>query len=100
MEFRLLGTLEVVRDQERLVDVGRPKQRALLALLLLQANRVVSVSAIVDGLWGEDPPPSAANVVQGYVSRLRRALRPEVELATIAPGYRLEVPAEDVDSSD
>src|ERR1700716_3511529 len=78
MEFRLLGVLEVVNAEGRVVDVGRPKQRALLALLVLQANRVVSVPAIVDGLWGDDPPPSAANVVQGYVSRLRKVLAPGV----------------------
>jgi DNA-binding SARP family transcriptional activator len=49
MEFRLLGTFEVVDADGRIVDMGRPKQRALLALLLLQANRVVPVAAIIDG---------------------------------------------------
>ncbi len=97
MEFRVLGPLEVVDGSGRSVELGRPKQRALLALLLLHPQEVVSVGAILEGLWWGDPPPSAVNSVQGYVSRLRKALRPDVELATVSPGYRLEVLPECLD---
>lgn len=97
MEFRLLGPLEVLDGRGRLVDVGRPKQRSLLALMLTRSNQVVSVSAIVAGLWAGDPPASAENSVQGYVSRLRKVLDPDVELVTVAPGYRLEVGVDALD---
>ena len=61
MEFRLLGPFEVTDAGGRVVDAGRPVQRALLALLLLNANRVVPLRTICDGLWGDEPPRSAAN---------------------------------------
>jgi predicted ATPase/DNA-binding SARP family transcriptional activator len=97
MGFRLLGPLEVTDAGGRVVDAGRPGQRALLALLLLNANRVVPLRIICDGLWGEEPPASAANSVQVYVSRLRKVLGTDVPLTTVARGYRLEVPAEAID---
>ena len=90
MEFRLLGPLEVVDADGRVVDAGRPGQRALLALLLLNADRVVPLRAIVDGLWGDEAPVSAANSVQVYVSRLRKVLGGDLPLAFLARGYRLE----------
>jgi transposase len=74
MEFRLLGPFEVMEAGGRVVDAGRPAQRALLALLLLNANRVVPLRTICDGLWGDEPPSSAANSVQVYISRLRKVL--------------------------
>ena len=73
MEFRILGPLEVVEDG-RTLDLGGPKQRALLAALLLRANEVVSQDALIDDLWGESPPTTAAKTLQAYVSRLRKAL--------------------------
>src|SRR5262249_39408148 len=62
------------RDDGRRLALGGPKQRAVLAMLLLDANRPVSRDRLIDGLWGESPPPSAAHTLDGYVSRLRRAL--------------------------
>jgi len=97
MEFRLLGPLEVTEAGGRVVDVGRPAQRALLALLLLNANRVVPLRTICDGLWGDEPPPSAANSVQVYISRLRKVLGADLPLTMVARGYRLEVPPETID---
>jgi len=97
MEFRLLGPLEVTEAGERVVDAGRPAQRALLALLLLNANRVVPLQTICDGLWGDAPPPSAANSVQVYISRLRKVLGADLPLTMVARGYRLEVPPETID---
>ena len=71
--FRVLGPLEVVVDG-RSVAIGRGKQRALLALFLVNANRVVSRDRLIDDLWGERPPGTAQTALQVYVSRLRKAL--------------------------
>ena len=96
LEFRILGPLEVGRDGEPLeLPAGKP--RALLAVLLLHAGAVVSVDALVDELWGEQPPATAAKNVQGYVARLRRQLGDGV-LVTQAPGYALRVDEEHVDA--
>ena len=89
MEFAILGPLEA-RDGGQTLDLGWAKQQALLAVLLLRANEVVSVERLMEGIWGEFPPPSAPKLVQGYVSRLRKELRAGV-LATRAPGYALRV---------
>jgi DNA-binding SARP family transcriptional activator len=74
MEFRILGPVEAWDGAEQL-DLGGSKPRALLAVLLLHANQVVSTDQLVDELWSEAPPPTARNLVQGYVSRLRQALQ-------------------------
>jgi DNA-binding SARP family transcriptional activator len=72
----LLGPLQVVREEsEARVDVGPPKQRAVLAVLLLARGRVVSVDRLTDAVWGDDAPGSATASLQAYVSNLRRALR-------------------------
>jgi YVTN family beta-propeller protein len=76
MDFRILGPLEVDRAGRQLALEGR-QQRALLALLLLHANEVVPVHAIIDELWPETPPPSATRSVHALVSRLRRLLEGE-----------------------
>ena len=73
MEYRILGPLELV-DDGRPVALSARKQRALLLRLLLRANEVVSADALIDALWGEQPPSSAAKLVQVYVSQLRRTL--------------------------
>jgi len=75
IEFRLLGPLEVWRDGQQLPVEGS-KQRALLAVLLLRADQVVSTDELIDALWGERPPASAANALQAHVSALRRTLEP------------------------
>jgi YVTN family beta-propeller protein len=73
MDFRILGPLEV-RDGDRTFGLGGEKQRALLALLLLNANEAVSVDRLIDDLWGERPPQTALKTLQVYVSRLRKTL--------------------------
>jgi DNA-binding SARP family transcriptional activator len=88
-EFRLLGPLEAVVDGEP-VRLQAEKPRALLALLLLNRNRVVPTERLVDELWGEDPPARATKALQVYVSQLRKALGPE-RLVTRPPGYELRV---------
>ena len=89
MDFRLLGPLEVTRDG-RVLQLGRAKERALLAVLLLHANQVVSSDVLTDRLWGDDPPATAGKALQVYVSRLRKALGADA-LATRAPGYFVRV---------
>ena len=96
MEFRLLGPLELVGDDGQLIKLPAGKPRALLGLLLLESGRVVSLDRIVDLLWAGRPPATAAKVVQGYVSRLRKLL-PAGVLLTRAPGYLLRLDAEQLD---
>jgi DNA-binding SARP family transcriptional activator len=95
MEFGLLGTLEV-RAGGGPLALGAPKQRALLAFLLLHANHVVARERLIDALWGDDPPESAPKSVQVYVSRLRKLL-PAGMLVTRPPGYVLEVEPDTLD---
>ena len=96
MEFRILGPLEVLVGGERLPPLG-PKLRALLALLLLHANEVVSSDRLIDELWS-DEPESAAAALQASVSRLRKALgEGGSKLATVGPGYVLRLEPEELD---
>ena len=89
MEFFLLGPLEVRAGRERL-PLGGPRQRAVLADLLLRPGTVVSMDGLIDDLWGAEPPLTAEAVVQNAVSRLRKALGRET-IETRAPGYVLRV---------
>jgi DNA-binding SARP family transcriptional activator len=95
MEFRILGPLEV-RGDAGAVALGGAKQRALLALLLLNANQVVSSDRLIDALWEEGPPATARKALQLYVSHLRKLLGRE-RLCTEAAGYVLRVGAEELD---
>ncbi len=88
-DFRILGPLEV-SDETGPLLLGGQKQRAVLALLLLDADRVVSVDRLVEALWGEQPPRTAVTSLQNFVSQLRKSLGPEI-LETKPPGYRLRV---------
>ena len=76
VEFGLLGPLEV-RRSGRAVPLGGPRQRAVLALLLLEANRVVSMDRLAEDVWGGNPPQGWARTLQTYVFHLRRALEPD-----------------------
>lgn len=76
IEFRILGPFEVSGDGAR-VEIGRSRPRALLAILLLNADQAVSVGELVQGIWGENPPPSAEHLVRVYVSQLRGVLGSE-----------------------
>ena len=90
VEFGILGPLEVAVDG-RAVQLGGPRQRAVLALLLAQANEVVPVERLIDGVWDEEPPETAANILQGYVSQLRKLLGKET-IVTRGRGYVVLVP--------
>ena len=96
MEFRILGPLEIV-DGDTMIRPQAAKQRALLGVLLLHPNEVVSSERLIDELWGERPPTTAAKTLQTYVSQLRRLLGREV-IATRPPGYLLRVQEHAVDS--
>jgi YVTN family beta-propeller protein len=95
LEFLTLGPIAVRRDGEDL-PLGGPKQRALLALLLLHANRVVSRDRLIDGLWGERPPPTVAHTLDNYISRLRKLLG-DGRISRRAPGYVLHVQPGELD---
>ncbi|HKP17303.1 MAG TPA: BTAD domain-containing putative transcriptional regulator, partial [Gaiellaceae bacterium] len=95
MEFGILGPLEVTSDG-RSLDLGGAKQRSLLAVLLLNANEVVSHDRLIDALWEDQPPESAQKALQVYVSGLRKAIGRD-RLQTKAPGYLLRVHAGELD---
>src|SRR5215207_6948290 len=95
MDYRILGPVEVWEDG-RPVPLGGGKQRAVLAFLLLNANRVVSSDRLIDQLWDGQPPATAATALHGHVSGLRKALGPGV-IATRRPGYVLEIEPEQID---
>jgi DNA-binding SARP family transcriptional activator len=90
MEYRILGPLEI-SDDGRELELGSGKQRALLAILLLHANEIVSPDRLIDELWGEQPPATAAKTLQVHVSRLRKTLGPEAGLRHRAGGYVLDL---------
>jgi DNA-binding SARP family transcriptional activator len=117
MDVRILGPLEVW-VAGRSLALGGTKQRAVLAMLVLHANQVVAIDHLVDGLWGQTPPDGATNVVQVYVSRLRKTLRaaspegsagwsegradrPEGQAAAVLarrkPGYLLQLDTDELD---
>ena len=99
LEIRLLGPLEVSSDG-RLIELGGGRQRALLALLALHANEVVSTDRLIEELWGEQRPSTASKVLQNLISRLRRAIDPEDRgvLGTQPPGYVLRIDDEGIDT--
>ena len=95
VQFRMLGPIEALVDG-RSAALGAPKQRALLALLLVNRRRVVTADQLVDGLWGENPPASAVQSLQVYVHGLRRALGGE-RIETAGRGYRVVVGEDELD---
>jgi YVTN family beta-propeller protein len=98
IEIRLLGIVEA-RIDGRPIALGAVKQRAVLAMLALKANQRVSADSLIEGLWGEGPPASAAKNVQLYVSQLRKLLNGNgSEIVTRGRGYELRLPADAVDA--
>ncbi|MFC8617715.1 BTAD domain-containing putative transcriptional regulator [Micromonospora purpureochromogenes] len=104
LRFEILGPQRAWYD-DREIDTGPGKQRAVLAVLLLAAGRAVPTGQIVDAVWPEDPPANGPNVVQKYVAGLRRVLEPDRSprtpgqvLTLTEAGYRLRVPPEAVDA--
>ncbi|WP_037205022.1 BTAD domain-containing putative transcriptional regulator [Rhodococcus opacus] len=104
LRIRVLGTLEA-EDESGTVDLGGPRQRAVLALLLVARGEVVPVDRLIDDLWHGAPPPRAVGALQAYISNLRRALEPHrapradsTVLVSRAPGYALTLPPSGVDA--
>src|SRR5436190_2510610 len=104
VEYRVLGPIEVVEGGSP-IDLGSRKQRALLALLLLNANRVMSLDSLVAQLWPDQPPARAIASLQAYIANLRRVLEPDRParkppqiLVTRPPGYLLRVGAGQLDA--
>ena len=99
LDFRLLGPLETRLDGEP-VELGGMQRRAILAILLLHAGHVVSVDHLIDDLWGEKPPATAAHIIQVHVSQLRKLFGPAEEvLATQRPGYVIRIEPDQLDLS-
>jgi SARP family transcriptional regulator, regulator of embCAB operon len=101
LQFGVLGPLQM-RAGSALVPLGAPKQRAVLAMLMMNRNRAVSVDALIDAVWGESPVPAARTSIHSYVSNLRRLLSsasrdPNGVLASVPPGYQLNVADADCD---
>jgi DNA-binding SARP family transcriptional activator len=101
LQFGVLGPLQL-RAGEAVVPLGAPKQRAVLATLLMNRNRAVSVDALIDAVWGQSPVPAARTSIHSYVSNLRRLLGggshdPNRVLASVSPGYQLNVADADCD---
>ncbi len=97
MEFCVLGPLEVGIASEP-IRVGGPKQQAVLAHLVIRANELVPAAALVDELWGDEPPDQARNIIQTYVSHLRRALGPD-RIEWRPPGYLLRLDPAELDAA-
>jgi DNA-binding SARP family transcriptional activator len=94
MDFGILGPLELIQDG-RVVDLPGQRQRTLLAVLLLDANRVVARDRLIDALWEEAPPETAHKALQVHVSQLRKLLGDR--LLSKPPGYLLRVEPEELD---
>ncbi len=98
LELGILGPIEV-RTEGAPAALGGPRQRAVLAVLAIHPNQVVSVDRLVDDIWAEHPPPTAVHTVQVFVSRLRRALAEAGDrLITRRPGYVLELNVDELDA--
>ncbi|MBV9451608.1 MAG: helix-turn-helix domain-containing protein [Streptosporangiaceae bacterium] len=103
LRLEILGPLAAWRDGTR-VELGPPRQRAVLALLALEPDTLVHRETIIDTLWGDRPPPTAVNLVQTYVSRLRRAVdgahsprNRDGTLVSAGTSYRLRVAGDQLD---
>jgi DNA-binding SARP family transcriptional activator len=99
LNFGVLGQLQVLDGQGGLLTVAAPRQRALLGVLLLNANRVVSAESLAESVWDGMPPRGAANTIRAYVMRLRKALGASVaaRIETRDPGYLLRVETNEFD---
>ena len=92
IRYRLLGPVVALVD-ERVVELGGPRQRGVLVVLLTQAGSLVPASRIIDAVWGEEPPASAANLVQRSISQLRKAIDQDA-IETRGAGYMARVEPE------
>src|SRR6516162_4145320 len=96
-ELRLLGPVQLIRAGHE-IALGGPKQRAVLALLLVEAGRTVSAGRLAEDVWRGCPPPGAAKTLRSYMSRLRALLAPDAALVTRGGGYAVTVQPDQVDA--
>ena len=101
LRYSVLGPVRAWRDNDE-IDLGSPQQQAILAVLLLREGTLTTIEELVDAIWSEEPPRTAAGTVRTYVSRLRRVLDPEARRASPAiesfsGGYAMRVPSDAVD---
>jgi WD40 repeat protein/serine/threonine protein kinase len=97
VEFRVLGSIEVFEEENGSIALGGPKQRAVLAHLLLRSNHLVPADVLIDEVWGDEPPDTARNALQSYASHLRKALGPE-RLEGSRAGYLLRAEPSELDT--
>ncbi|MGW4118241.1 AfsR/SARP family transcriptional regulator [Nocardia sp. NPDC004711] len=104
VRIRVLGALTAADGRGEL-DLGGPRQRGVLARLLVARGEVVPIDRLIDDLWRGEPPPRALGALQAYVSNLRRLLEPQraprtpaTVLISRTPGYAVRFAAEDVDA--
>jgi basic membrane lipoprotein Med (substrate-binding protein (PBP1-ABC) superfamily)/DNA-binding SARP family transcriptional activator len=95
---RVMAAVRAGTPDHAQLSLGGPKQRLVLALLLAEPNRVVSIDRLVDGLWGDEPPDSARHTVQSYVSELRKVVGPVIERE--GTGYRIHADRDSLDALD
>ena len=93
----MLGPIEAVRDGHP-TPLGGPRQHVLLALLLIERGRPVSVDRLVEALWPTEPPDGAPATVRAYVSKLRASIGPNAPITNSPAGYALDVPEDRVDA--
>jgi len=96
-EVRLLGPVQIARADSE-IALGGPRQRAVLALLVLESGRVVSAGRLVEEVWRGSPPPGATKTMRSYISRLRTLLAPDAELVGRGGGYVLRADPDMVDA--
>ncbi|OWY58755.1 hypothetical protein B7486_78265, partial [cyanobacterium TDX16] len=90
--YLVLGPVAALDGDAEPIDLGGAQRRAVLAKLVLNAGRVLTVETIADGLWPGEPPPSAKRSIEAVVAKLKKLL-PDGDVATHRPGYSLQVPA-------
>lgn len=103
MRLRILGPLEIVDERGASVQVSGAKRRALLATLVVRAGRTVSMTKLIEELWGPTPPANAVNALQAHIGRLRKTIATtcaEDRLATNPPGYTLHLHEGETDASE
>jgi len=102
MRYRILGPLEAFDDEGRPITLRGSRERVLLATLLLEANKVVSRDRLIDAVWGDQPPETAANALQVQISKLRKSLAggsgSESPVHTRTPGYVLRTRPGELDA--
>ncbi len=103
VQFRILGSIEVATTGGRRVTIEGRRARMALAMLLVQRNQLVSADALLDGLWGDEPPAHATATMHAYISKLRRAVGSDVlsggeRIVRRAPGYQLVTLEGEVDA--